>query len=239
MTRILSVVQEKGGVGKSTLARGLAEAVPDAPVFEIDASQRLVELGKRVRFFPMRASHEDIDRTGGRAARSEFDAVMDGIGQATLPTVIDIGANTAVSFLSALAQVAPDLHAVGIELGVLVVVTSEPGALAEGPRLMALAKRIASARFLVENQLHGDVDAKALARAADGAVVTRFGAQVMEEAAVEVLQGGGLASIPKLDSGRLAKLHGLALGARIRRDLNRFRFEAMQAVEPAARWLVG
>lgn len=238
MTRILLVAQEKGGVGKSVLTRALAEAVPDAPVIEIDASQRLIELGKRVSFFPTRASRADIDRTGGRASRAEFDAVMDSLGQATLPTLVDIGANTSTSLLSALNQIAPDLKDAGVELGVLVVVTAEPGALAEGPRLLALAKPIAAVRFMVENRLHGEVDAKALAKVADGATLTSFALQVMEEKAVDFLQGGGLASIPQLDAAKLNKVHGLALGSRIRRDLTRFRLEAMQAIEPAAHWLV-
>jgi predicted kinase len=34
VTRILLVAQETGGVGKSMLARGIAEAIPDAPIIE-------------------------------------------------------------------------------------------------------------------------------------------------------------------------------------------------------------
>ena len=76
MSRILFVSQEKGGVGKSVLARALAEAIPDAPVLEIDSSPRLLELGDRVKFFPMRADRAAIERTGGRVSRAEFDAVI-------------------------------------------------------------------------------------------------------------------------------------------------------------------
>lgn len=239
MPRILLVVQDKGGVGKSVCARALAEAVPDAPVIEIDASQRLLELGDRVSFFPMRATREEIERTGGRAARSEFDPIVDAMTRTSLPTIVDVGANTSGSLLSLLADLAPDLKSASVEVGVLVLVTAEPGALAEAPKLMARAKPFAAARFLVENRLRGEVDAKPLAKIADGAIVTHFAEQVMEEKAAELLQAGGLASIPRLDAAKLNERHGLALGARIRRDLTRIRLEAMQAVEPAATWLVG
>ena len=68
MAKTLLVCQEKGGVGKTLIARGLAEILPDAPVIEVDAGSRMVELGRRVRFFPMRADRDEVDRTGGRAA---------------------------------------------------------------------------------------------------------------------------------------------------------------------------
>lgn len=239
MPRTLLVVQEKGGVGKSVCARALAEAVPEAPLIEIDASQRLLELKDRVRFFAMRADRAAIERTGGRAARAEFDPVIDAMTSSTLPTIVDVGANTSGSLLALLADLATDLGEAGVELGVLVVVTAEPGALAEAPKLMTLAKPWARARFLVENRLHGAIESKTLTRIADGAIVTHLAEQVMEEKAVELLQAGGLASIPKLDAGKLSARHGLALAARLRRDLTRFRLEAMQAVEPAASWLVG
>ena len=48
MSRILLNLQEIGGVGKSTLARAVAEAVPDAAVFEIESSARLIEIEHRV-----------------------------------------------------------------------------------------------------------------------------------------------------------------------------------------------
>src|SRR5204863_430460 len=98
------VVQDKGGVGKSIVARALAEAVPEAPLIEVDASQRLLELNDRVQFFPMRATREDIERTGGRAARAEFDPVITTMTSATLPTIADIGANTSASLLALLAD---------------------------------------------------------------------------------------------------------------------------------------
>jgi hypothetical protein len=238
MTRALLVVQDKGGVGKSILSRALAEAVPDAPLVEIDASSRLVELGDRVQHFSMRADRSAIERSGGRAARAEFDPVVDALASATLPTIVDVGANTSGNLLVVLAELAADLGEGGVELGVLVVATAEPGALAEASKLMALAKPWARARFLVENRLRGAIDAKAVARIADGATMTRLEEHVMEERAVELLQAGGLASIPKLDAAKLNARHGVARGGRVRRDLTRFRLEAMRAVEPAANWLV-
>ncbi|MCE4225955.1 hypothetical protein HCU64_19575 [Methylobacterium sp. C25] len=239
MPRMLLVVQDKGGVGKSLVARALAEAVPDSPVIEIDASQRLLELGERVSFFSMRAAREEIERTGGRAARSEFDPIVNAMTRARLPTIVDVGANTSGSLLTLLADLGPDLNAAGVAVGILVLVTAEPGALAEAPKLMVRAKPFATARFLIENRLRGEVEAKLLARIADGAAVTHLAEQVMEERAAELLQAGGLASIPRLDAAKLNEKHGLALGARILRDLTRIRLEAMQAVEPAATWLVG
>jgi hypothetical protein len=43
MPRILLVAQETGDVGKSTLTRGVAEAVPDAPIIELESTQRILE----------------------------------------------------------------------------------------------------------------------------------------------------------------------------------------------------
>lgn len=239
MPRILLVVQDKGGVGKSITARALAEAVPDAPLIEVDASQRLLELKDRVTFFPMRADRAAIEKTGGRAARAEFDLVVTAMTGATLPTIVDVGANTSASLLALLADLAPDLKEAGVEIGVLVLVTAEPGALAEAPRLMKLAEPFAAGRFVLENRLRGEVDPKTLAKLGTGATVTTLAEQVMEEKAVEILQAGGLSSIPQLDAAKLNQRHGLGLGSRIRRDLVRFRAEAMEAVKPAAEWLVG
>lgn len=239
MPRILLVAQDKGGVGKTVVARALAEAVPDAPIIEIDASRRLLELGDRVRFFPMRADRAEIERTGGRAARAEFDPIISAMEKAELPMIVDIGANTSGSLLAVLADLAPDLMAVGIEIGVLVVVTAEPGALAEAPKLMALAKSFAASRFLVANQFQGELGEEQLGRLAEGAKVKSLAEQAMEKDAVELLQAGGLASISRLDPAKLNERHGIAKSARIRRDLTRFRAEAMEAVSPAAEWLVG
>ena len=239
MPRILLVAQEKGGVGKTVFARALAEAVEGAPVFEIDASQRMHELGKRVQFFQMRATREAIEKTGGKASRSEFDDVLKAIEKTKLPTIIDVGANTSVTFFSVLSDVALALAGEGFEFGVSIVVTNEPGALAAVPKLLALAKPWTKVRFLIENRLHGQVDSKWFKTSTDGAQLTSFEQQSLEEGAEEYLQAGGLLTIAKLDPTALREKHGIGSALRIRRDLERFRLEAMQAVRPAAEWLVG
>ncbi|MGD0634936.1 MAG: hypothetical protein ABSA13_11765 [Beijerinckiaceae bacterium] len=244
--RILLVGQDKGGVGKSTAVRALAEAVPGVEILEIDVSPRLVEydIGKpktaqrQVKFFPMRADRAAIERTGGKAARAEFDDVINAIVQASSPTIVDIGANTSTSFLVLLADLASQLKAAGVQLGALIVVTAEPGAMAEAPKLLALAKPFIDDLFLLENQMRGTIDPKQITAMAQGAKVSLFGEQVMEAKAVEILQDRGLLNIPNIDSAALNKTHGLALGARIRRDLLRFRLEAMQSVHEPANWLV-
>jgi hypothetical protein len=239
MPRILLVAQEKGGVGKTVFARALAEAVEGAPVFEIDASRRMHELGDRVSFFKMRAAREDIERSGGKASRAEFDAVIDAIGNTKTSTIVDVGANTSATFFTVLSEIAPTLADDGLEFGACVVVTNEPGALAETPKLLSLAKPWAKARFLVENRLHGAVDATWLNKTGDGAKVSSFDQQSLEDGADEYLQAGGLLMIGKLDPGKLREKHGIGSALRIRKDLERFRLEAMQAVRPAAEWLVG
>jgi MinD-like ATPase involved in chromosome partitioning or flagellar assembly len=238
MTRVLGIVQDKGGVGKTVISRGLAEVVPGAPLFEIDSSPRMIELGKRVRFFQMRADREAIELTGGAASRAEFDQVVDAIASATLPTVVDIGANTGVSLLTVIAGLRADFAAAGVEFGVLVVTTAEPGALAEVPKLLSVAASWAAARFVIENRVQGEVDPKMLLKIAAGATVSCLMNQVMDEKAAAILQAGGLASIAKLDAKALNDKFGVAQGSRIRRDLTRVRLEVMQAVRPAAEWLV-
>jgi hypothetical protein len=238
MTRVLGIVQDKGGVGKTVICRGLAEVVPGAPVIEIDSSPRLLELGKRVTFFQTRADREAIELSGGGASRAEFDQVIDAIASATLPTVIDVGANTGVSLLTVIAGLREDFAAAGIEFGVLAVTTAEPGALAEVPKLLSVAAQWAAARFVIENRVQGEVDPKMLLKIAAGATVSCLMNQVMDEKAAAILQAGGLASVAKLDAKALNDKFGVAQGSRIRRDLTRVRLEVMQAVRPAAEWLV-
>jgi len=238
MTRVVLVAQEKGGVGKTVFCRALAEAVVGAPVIEIDASQRMLELGDRVRFFRMRADREAIERTGGRAARAEFDPVLEALAAAKEPTIVDVGANTSLSLFKVLSGAAGDLAEAGVEFAVCVVVTCEPGALAEAPNLLASAKLWAKASFVIENRLHGAVDAGRLKKIANGAKVSSFAEQSLESGAEEYLQAGGLAVIAKLDPAKLRSKHGIGPAARIRKDLERFRLEAMEAVRPAAEWLV-
>lgn len=239
MSRILLIAQEKGGVGKTVFARALAEAVEGAPVIEIDASHRMRELGDRVQFFKMRADREAIEKTGGKASRAEFDAVLSAIEKTSMATIVDVGANTSVTFLKVLSDVAPLLAGEGVEFGVCVVVTNEPGALAEAPNLLALAKPWAKARFLIENRLHGAVLRSSLKKMAENVTVSSFEQQSLEEGADEYLQAGGLATIAKLDAAKLREKHGIGSSLRITKDLERFRLEAMQAVQPAAQWLIG
>jgi hypothetical protein len=239
MPRVLFSSQEKGGVGKTVIVRALAEAVEGAPIIEIDASHRLLEHGDRVSFFKMRADRATIERTGGRAARAEFDPVFDALARTTLPSIVDVGANTSVSLFTMLADVAPELTTAGIEFAVCIVVTNEPGALAETPNLLKMSKPWTNAQFLIENRLHGEVDAQWLKKAAAGAQISSLDGQSLEDGAEEYLQAGGLAIVKKLVPAKLRDKHGIGPALRIRRDLEKFRLEAMQAVRPAAEWLVG
>ncbi|MCK1744776.1 hypothetical protein IVA80_29140 [Bradyrhizobium sp. 139] len=238
MTKAMLIIQDKGGVGKTLAARGLAEVVPAAPLIEVDSSQRMLELGKRVKFFQMRADREAIERTGGAAARAEFDPVIDAIASATLPTIVDVGANTGASLLTVIADLGEDFSAAGIEFGVLVVTTAEPGALACVPKLLAIAEHFAAARFVIENRVAGELDPRMLAKIAADTTLACLRNQVLDEQAAAILQAGGLASIQKLDAKALNAKFGIAQGSRIRRDLARVRLDVMQAVRPAAEWLV-
>jgi hypothetical protein len=238
MTKVLMITQEKGGCGKTLAARGLAEVIPSAPMIEVDSSQRMIEHSKRVKFFQTRVDREAIERTGGAAARAEFDPVVDAIASATLPTVIDVGANTAASLLPVIADLAEDFAAAGIKFGVLVVTTAEPGALAWVPKLLALAEPFAATRFVIENRVEGEIDPKMLQTISAGATVTCLMNQFMDEQAALILQAGGLASIARLDAKALHKKFGIARGSRIRRDLTRVRLDVMQSVRPMAEWLV-
>ncbi|MFC6744004.1 hypothetical protein ACFQFG_02030 [Methylobacterium persicinum] len=138
MARILLVGQETGGIGKSTVVRGLAEAVPDAQILEIESVHRLTEFktGKanepgRVRHFEMRATREAIEASGGKAARAELDDVINALHMVKAASLVDIGANTSASLLGILKEEASTLREAGIELGLVVVVAAEAGALAE------------------------------------------------------------------------------------------------------------
>ena len=94
----------------------------------------------------------------------------------------------------------------------MVVTTAEPGALADTPKMMTLAAPWAAARFMIDNRFRGAVDAKTLVRIAQGAVVTCLLDQALDAEAAEILQAGGLASIPRLDAATLNKRYGIALG---------------------------
>jgi len=92
---------------------------------------------------------------------------------------------------------------------------------------------------VIENRLHGSVDPKWLKAKAGDATVTSLEAQALEDGAEDYLQAGGLAIVDRLNPDKLREAHGIGPALRIRRDLAKFRLEAMRAVKPAAEWLVG
>jgi len=63
--------------------------------------------------------------------------------------------------------------------------------------------------------------------------------KAMEPGADEYLQAGGLATIPKLDEVKLREKHLIGSSGRIIEDLTELRNDAMNAVRPAAEWLIG
>jgi hypothetical protein len=262
MPRILLVAQETGGIGKSTIVRGLAEAIPAAPILEIESLHRLTEFpllgpeavatGKGraakassgegqaggVRHFPMRATREAIEASGGKAARAEFDPVVNALFAATAPSFVDIGANSSASLLGILADEAPALRESGVELGLVVVVAAEAGSLADAGKLLHGARDWAGAHFVVVNAVRGAVDPMILQRVAGGATVTHLRGFDLEDKAREVLAAGGLRGITRLDRAGLAAQTSPAEAGRILRDLTGFRLAVMEAVKPAALWLV-
>ena len=140
MSRILFVTQEAGGVGKSTCARALAEAIPDAPIYEIESTKRLIEIGDRVEHFPIRAERQEVLRSGGEAALSEYDEVINGLIAETRPALVDIGANGAEAVLTSFGRMAGTFGRRRRELGVMVVVASDESAYASAEKLLMLSK---------------------------------------------------------------------------------------------------
>lgn len=245
MPRILLVGQETGGVGKSTATRGIAEAVPDAPIIEIESTQRILEYDhgkpkgpKRVSHFPVRADRVSIDRTGGQAARAEFDGPINAMIGAELPTIIDVGANTAISLLASFDdEFIAGLAETEIEMAFVVVITADAAALTDGAKLLASSKRWAKARFVIENKLRGDIDPSMLKRVADGAQITVLPKFEFEPRTLGFLQATGLYAIPQLKTSDFQKEHGFNEARRMVSDLKSFRYAVMEAVRPAAIWL--
>jgi hypothetical protein len=244
MTRILLVAQEVGGVGKSTVVRGVAEAVPDAPLLEIESTPRILEYDfenmgvKRVHHYPVRADRASIESTGGQAARQEFDRVINAMINVQLPSIVDVGANTATSLLGSFDdELVAGFSRAGIELGLLVVFTADPAALTEGAKLIVSAKHWAKARFAVENRLRGHIDHAVLKRVTDGVPVTMMSKWEFEPRTISFLQATGLLAIPRLTSADFEKEHGFNEARRMVNDLKAFRLAVMQAVLPAAAWL--
>ncbi|GJE78456.1 chromosome partitioning protein [Methylorubrum suomiense] len=247
MPRILLVAQETGGIGKSTVTRGLAEAVPDAPILEIESVPRLTEFKTAdvsnqpgsVQHFPMRATREAIEASGGKAARAEFDPVINALYAVTTASLVDIGANTSASLLGILREEAPTLREAGIELGLVVVVAAEAGALADAGKLLQGTPAWTGARFVVANGVRGAVDPVILKRVVGDATVTQLRGFELEDETREVLAAGQLRGVARLDRASLVQQTSPAQAGRILRDLTAFRLAVMEAVKPAALWLVG
>lgn len=242
--RILFVAQEVGGSAKTTIVRGLAEALPDAPVFEIESTPRILEYDhesqgpKRVTYFPVRADRASIEVTGGQAARREFDPVINAMIAVQSPSIVDVGANTAISFFESFdEELVAGFSRAGIELGILVVLTADPAALSQGAKLLGLAKRWAKARFSVENKLRGNVDPALLKQVTDSVPVTTLSKFEFEPRTTGFLQATGLRAIPQLTASDFQVEHGFNEARRMVNDLKAFRLAVMEAGLPAATWL--
>lgn len=246
MSRILLVAQDTSAIGKSTVTRALAECVPDAPIYEVESSRHLVELGERVRHSPIRTERKHLDESGGEAAITEYDKPLNKMLAEPLPAIVDIGANGGVSFLETLAQMAPAFARRSKQLGVIVVVAHKDDAYATGRAITAVTKGWAAARFLVVNHLHGEPEAAQVKELSKGATaVTPLAKHSFPTRALPVIAPLGLALIPQLDEDALAKHLAkdgaepdVAMAIRTRAILDAFRLAAMKAVEPAARWLI-
>ena len=236
--RVLLIGQEVGGVAKTTGVRGIAEAVPDAPIFEIESTPRIREYEGRVTHFPVRADRAAIESSGGEAARQEFDAPINALISVQMPHVVDIGANATGSLWACFDdELVQGFAQAGIELAVLVVLTADPAAMAEGSKLLAMSKRWAAAQFVVENQVRGHIDADLLKRIAGGLPVTTLAKWNLEPHTVEFLQATGLQAIPALTAADFAAEFGFNQARRMVNDLKAFRLAVMEAVLPAATWL--
>lgn len=244
MTRVLLVAQDKGGVGKTTLVRAIVELEPNLQIFEVDTTRRMLEFDIKseageAKFFRTRVDPAQIERTRGRAAEEEFDDVIEALSRVERPTIVDIGANTSRSLLTTLAQYLDDLADKGIEIGLLIVMTAEPGALAEAVWLREFCDDKQFAVFVVENRIGGEVSTVQSASIARGESVGVLENQALRSEAAKFLVARGMRHIPRMNAGAFEKEHGLAAGRRIYLSLVRFRVEAMETVAPAARWLTG
>lgn len=245
--RALLVGQDKGGAGKSLVVRALAESVVTARILELEDQRRLVEIEDRVDFYKVRAAREDIDRTGGAAARSEFDEPLDQMARKLAAglegpdlLIVDIGANSARAFLPEVAARAARYGRVGVEFAILTVITAEPGAAASAPVVLDLARPFAKRLFAIENQVEGVVDAKALKALGKDVVMSRLARLTLDPQANALLQKGGLKFIAEQlveAEDNLADQFGFAAAGRIVADLTAFRARVMEAVAPAAAWL--
>ena len=245
MSRILLVAQEAGGVGKSTAARALAEAVPDAPIFEIESSKRLVELGARVEHFPIRAKPSDVRETGGEAALSEYDEVINSLLADKRPAIVDVCANGAEAVLTSFGRMAPIFARRGRQVGVLVIVAADESAYTSAEKLLAMAKPWAAVQFMVANEHRGAIDRARVDEFAKGATVTQLTSFNIPKAVRPMVEPLGFALIGQLDeeklAGQLSDRKGNPnhmLAANVSDLLTSFRLEAMRSVRTAAEWLI-
>lgn len=246
MSRILIVTQEAGGVGKSTAARALAEAVPDAPVREIESSRRLVELGDRVEHFPLRAGATEVRETGGEAALSEYDEVINGLVADKRPTIVDVGANGAEAVLTSFGRMASLFARRGRQVGVLVVVAADESAYSSAEKLLVMSKPWAAAQFIVANEHRGAIDRARVDGFAKGATVTLLSSFNIPKAVRPMVEPLGFALIGQLDEEKLAEQlsdrkgnPNFMMAANVADLMTSFRLAAMTAVRPAAEWLIG
>ncbi len=243
--RLMFVVQETGGVGKSTVARALAEAVEDAPVYEIESSTRLLELGERVRHFPIRVDSAELMKTGGEAAMVEFNPVINALVRETRPAIVDIGANGAAPFLAAVGRAAGLFARRSRGLGVLFVAAAPESAYDSLETLVTLAQPWAAKQFVVANEYRDTVDIDRVRQLVPEASVTRLPRFSFAAGVRPVVDPLGLALIPQLDEEKLAEQlrdkggdPDYALAATTVGVLAEFRLEAMRAVREAAEWLI-
>lgn len=244
--RLMFVVQETGGVGKSTVARALAEAVEGAPIYEIESSSRLLELGARVHHFPIRADTAELMRSGGEAALIEFNPAINALVRETQPAIVDVGANGAAPFLAAVGRAAGLFARRERQLGVLVVAAAPESAYDSLEALTAMAQPWAAHQFVVANEYRDVVDLARIRQIAPTATVSRLPRFSFAAGVRPVVDPLGLALIPQLDEEALAQQlrdkHGepdYALAATTVGVLAEFRLEAMRSVREAAEWLIG
>lgn len=247
MARVLIVAQDKGGVGKSTAVRAVAELAPEVAIIELDVASRLIEYqndssvqvnNSRLSLFQVGVDPAALERTGGQAALSQFDNVIEAISEAKVPTVVDVGANTAQPFLKTLGNFAGALQKDGISFGILCVTTADPAAIAEAEKILTIARPWASKVFVLENRVHGPVDSQRLKVLAKEDSVSLFEHQRLDEASASILLARGLRDIPYIDSSALRKAFGMALSHRMIASLQRFRTEVMEAVRTPCAWLM-
>ncbi len=247
MPNLLIVGQETGGIGKSTAVRGLAEAVTEASLLELESTHRLAEFRKvavanepgTVRYFEMRADRKKVDESGGRAAREELDPLINALYEISNPTILDLGANLSATVFGVMPGIIGDLREAGIDVGVVIVTAADAGALADASRLLHLAKDWADERFVIANEVRGAIDATLLKKAVGNAKISTLRQFTFDDATREVLGSIALRGIASLDKTALVKEYKPALANRIARDLTDFRFAVMMAVKPAAEFLIG